>query len=467
MAISVLRRLRDVAPVGAPGSRERRAVLSAAASAAAKIIQALTVLVTVPLLLAALGPEQYGIWITLSSIATLIGFADLGLASGVVTHLARADGAGNFRSARSTVSNSAALLVGIAVVLAAVYAATEPHVGWAALVGASSPAAGEVLVPSIRVFVGFALLGIPLGLALRVHAGLQESFVASIWTAVGSAAALCALVALARGGATLPWLVAGAAGTPVVVLVAATAALFASKPLLRPRWTDLSRAQAAALARSGAAFFVLQLLSVVIWSSDYVLVARMFGAEAVTRYAVPGRIFSFAGQISAMMLAPLWPAYAEALARGDREWAIRTFQRTLLYALGWGVLTSVGLALAAPWLLRSWVDPQWVSDPWLLAAFAVQSILSAVSVPMYFFLNGAGALRFQVAVTFALAAMVIPARIGLSQAVGLVGVPLATGVTHLAFWVVPVGIFVARRILPELRGGAPRAAPAPVATPPP
>ena len=72
-------------------------------------------------------------------------------------------------------------------------------------------------------------------------------------------------------------------------------------------------------------FLVLQLGVSIFYGSDNIIITHLLGPDAVAGYAVPERMFSLISTLLAMALMPLWPAYAEAAARGDHSWVRRTF----------------------------------------------------------------------------------------------------------------------------------------------
>ena len=72
---------------GRSRERYRRAGFTAAAAFAAKIVAVAAVFVTVPLTLNYLGSERYGLWMTISSVSLMLGFADLGIGNGVLLSL--------------------------------------------------------------------------------------------------------------------------------------------------------------------------------------------------------------------------------------------------------------------------------------------------------------------------------------------------------------------------------------------
>src|ERR1700741_1499443 len=93
-------------PEGRSQERYRRAMLTTATSVISKFVTMLTLLVSVPLTMNYLGAERYGIWLTITSTIAILGFADLGIGSGLVTTLADATGRGDYDSARTTIASA-------------------------------------------------------------------------------------------------------------------------------------------------------------------------------------------------------------------------------------------------------------------------------------------------------------------------------------------------------------------------
>jgi hypothetical protein len=90
-------------------------------------------------------------------------------------------------------------------------------------------------------------------------------------------------------------------------------------------------------------------------ASNSIFIAQVLGAEAVTQYSVPERLFNLITLITAMVLAPLWPAYGEASARGDHVWVKRTLIRSLFTGVGFAALVASILLFAGPSIIRLWV----------------------------------------------------------------------------------------------------------------
>src|ERR1043166_7111587 len=64
---------------GSSKERYRRIALTSATSILSKAVSLLTMLVSVPLTVNYLGPERFGLWMTISSVIAFLVFADFGI----------------------------------------------------------------------------------------------------------------------------------------------------------------------------------------------------------------------------------------------------------------------------------------------------------------------------------------------------------------------------------------------------
>src|SRR5262249_31721647 len=100
---------------GISKERYRRIALTTVTSVAAKGIALVTTLISVPLTVDLLGPEKFGLWMTISSLITVLGFADFGMGNGLLTAICAAHGRDDTQAARRYVSSAFFILLGIAV----------------------------------------------------------------------------------------------------------------------------------------------------------------------------------------------------------------------------------------------------------------------------------------------------------------------------------------------------------------
>jgi len=433
---------------GRASSRNRRAAVTGGASAVARLVQIGASLATIPIAIRYLGNERFGLWMTINSVLAMASFADFGIGFGVLNHVAGASGRDDMEGVRRAVSSGFAVLGGISIALLAVLCAAFRFVPWADLFRVSSPQARAEAGPALMVFAACFALNIPMDIVQRVQLGLQQGYRYSLWQLSGSALGLAGVVAAVWRHAGLPALVAAVAGAPLLATACNAVHFFGFvRPELRPAAGWVTRKAIAEIARLGGMFFVLQAIVAISFSADNLIVARVLGAGAVAAFSVPQRMFSFVGAITTMLLVPLWPAYGEAVARGDLAWVERTLWRTLLGILVLTSAISAALALLSHRLLLWWVGPSIQPPSLLIAGFAVWAVMQCVSGALLVFLNAASILRLQVLLHCAFGGACVAAKLWAARRYGIAALPWATLLLYAPLVALPTLLYVPRLIV--------------------
>jgi O-antigen/teichoic acid export membrane protein len=422
------------------------------ALAGARATSLLTALVSVPLVIRDLGPELFGVWVTIASVLAVLRVADFGLGGGVTTAVAQSHGREDHAALRSYVSTAFFLLTAIALVLGACYALFGTRIDWASVFNVSLPSAADEVNGAMTILAFCMLARLPLTVVERTQVGSQEGYVAGAWEGIGNLLALAGIVLCVLLDAGLEWLVLALAGGPLLAALANSVIWFGRRrPELRPRWGRRSRAASSALVRLGALFFVLDVSIVIAFLSDNIVAARIFGAEEVATYAVPWRLFTIAPVVIAIAVMPLWPAYGEAIPRGDLQWVRRTLGRSLVVALAASIpIALLLLAFASP-IIDVWAGPEIDPSFSLLAGLAAWSVLSSVGAAIAVFLNGAGIMRLQVICAVLMAVTNLVLSIVLAHKIGLEGIIFGTVIAYMCFIVLPYSVAVPR-LLKRLPG---------------
>ena len=315
----------------------------------------------VPLTVPYLGTEQYGIWMTLLSLVALIGITNLGMGNALITLIARTDAEADELEASRYVSTAVFIVGTIALGLGLVGALLLPLVPFDDLFNVPAGPDADVARRAAVTLVVVLLLTIPIGLVGQIRLGYQEGYVTAWFDAAASALGLVGVAVCVALGAGLPWLVAAAAAAPLATSLMNWGLLLRARPRLRPRMRSADRRHASVLVRSGRLYFALQLAIIVGFSSDNIVAAQVLGPAAVTQYAVPSRLALAGIALIAVLVVPLWPAYAEALARDNIAWVIRILRRSLIATgavalAGAVVFVSFGGSFINTWS-RGEVDP--------------------------------------------------------------------------------------------------------------
>jgi len=426
-------------PVGRSRERFRRIGLTTAASIAARGIGFATSLITVPLTLHYLGAERYGLWATLSSVIALASFADLGLGNGLLNALSSAHGRDDREAGAREVSTAFILLLAVATTLGVAFLLAYPHVDWGRVYNVTSPQAGAEAGPATAAFIVCILANLPLGVVARIRQGYQEGYRTSVFDAAGNLLGLLLVLLAIKSRMPLVWLVLAMAGAPVLASLVHTAVLFGrDRPWLRVNPERFDRRTAMRLLHHGGLFFALQVAATVASAPDNVIIAQTLGPTSVAHYAVVAKLFSVSILLSDVALAPLWPAYGEAMARGDLQWVKRTLARSVRVAALASILFASLLVVGGNEILARWVGPGFGAPLPLRLGLGTWTIVSTVGMAVAMYLNAGSLMRVQVACAMVWVPASLVLKVMLVTRWGTAGVPWAMVVAYLALAAVPL-----------------------------
>jgi O-antigen/teichoic acid export membrane protein len=426
-------------------ARHRRAAVTAITSGTSRAVRIGVSLITVPLTLHYLGNERFGLWMTISSVLAMAGFADFGIGNGVLNTVSTAFGKDDWEGIRRAISSGIAVLAAIGFLVLALFASIYPLVDWSNLFRATTVVARAEAGPATAAFVVCFALNIPLDVVQRAQLGLQQGFLTNLWQIASSLVALVGILAVLHFRLSLTALVVAFAGAPVLGTAMNVAHFFGvSRRDLLPRWNLVSPSVITEIAKIGGLFFVLQSVVAVSYSADNFIIARVLGVGYVAVFSIPQRMFSMITLVVSMLILPLWPAYGEATSRGDIPWVRHTLSRTLLGVFVLATVASAILLVFSNRLILWWVGPEVHPSFLLMLGLAVWAVLSSSGSTLAMFLNGVGIVKFQVIVASVFGIGCLLAKVVLVKLYGVAGVPWATILTYSLLSVVPYLLYVPR-----------------------
>jgi len=431
-------------------SRNRSLIYATASSGLAKIISVLLNMITIPIVVRVLGPDGYGLWTIITSIASFLVFADFGLSNGLVTVISEANGKRDRQTAIHAVSTTFFVLLGLAIVCTLAVAAISPHIPWASLLNLTHSRLAPEVPAAVTWFLLLEIAIVPALISQKVQIGYQEMHWTNTWQILGSILSfLGVLFAAWKGWRLVDFIILFEIG-PIFAQIVSSFVLFAKRrPWLAPKLSAFNWIGVRNLGGTGGVFVLLQLLTLLGTYSDQIVLSRNLGLGAVAEYSLTQRLFTGASMIQ-FFLIPLWPAFGEALASGDHVWARLALRRTLLISLAVSTGSAVLIAIFERPLASMWVPQINTATPLLLSGFVAFSMVSAYGGTMSVFLNNRQTLRAQLVFFAAGSFAAIAAKVWLVRIVGISGVLWGTALGYGLFYMYPAWR-LARKTIDNLR----------------
>jgi O-antigen/teichoic acid export membrane protein len=393
--------------------------------------------------LAYLGIERFGLWMTISSLQTFLVFADLGIGNGVLNAVADASGRRHTREMQASIESGLLLLGSISLVILFLLASTYHWLHPGPFVGVRSGVALREAGPAFAAFGICFAVDVTGSLIQRIQLGLQLGFLSSLWQIAGSVLAVLGLLLAIEIRASLPILVLAFCGPPVLTKFVNGYFFFVRvRPDLRPKFRSASWGATKNIGRLAILFLVLNLAVALAFQSDNLIIAHILGPEAVAQYSVPQKLFGLITLVMATLIEPLWPAYGEAIGRGDGGWVQKTLIRSLILTVICASLLGVSFTLAGPRLIHLWVGDKIHASSVLLIGLAFWAVIQAGGNAVAMFLNGASVIKPQIMIAIAFAGCALLIKIRAVEHWGVDVMPWATLISYSVLNVLPYAIIV-------------------------
>lgn len=412
-------------------------------------MSALVALVSLPLAVRYLGAERFGVWAAIGSTVVFLNLLDLGVASTLTNYIARSHAVERKEDAARYTTNALALSAGVAIAAGVGLVAAWSHLDWVALFRVSAAVPRGEVSSTAAVALTLILLGVPGSLNGRILAGYQEVHRNNAIIGISTLANLAGLAIGVALHVSMALLFALATGwTTATNLTALAVILYGDKPWLRPRLTYIHWNMARQLLSSGSGFFLVQIAGAVVFSSDNVVLSHYLGPAQVTPYSVTWRMVGLTALAQGLLFPALWPAYADAYARGEYDWMRRAFRRTMQATLALNLAFALVLLTCGRMLIRIWAGPAAVPTVTLLGPMALWAIISGAMTVESCLLAAVNRTREQGVLSIIAAALNLALSIVLVQRIGAVGVIAGTVLSYLLVLVVPQSLIV-RSVLCE------------------
>ncbi|MDD1508256.1 oligosaccharide flippase family protein [Pseudomonas sp. CNPSo 3701] len=329
----------------------------------------------VPIMLRYLGAEQFGVWSTMLTLLSWIMIFDLGIGSGLKNKIAQSVAIGDVKAAAGYISTAYILIGCFSVIMFVLFIALSFWLPWQAIFNTRifSESHLRLLVICLSFFV---FLNFWLGLVNQIYHGLQRSSMVVLGQLISNFFALIVVVFLYKfSNSSILFMVFSHGGALFFSNLLLTRFIFSAKRQLIPSVRKFDFYKVKPLLALSLKFFVIQVSVLLIFMTDKILITQLLGPQYVMPYDVLFKLFSVFTVVHGLILAPLWPACADAYQKNDLDWIARSinYQLKFYFLIVVGVVVFAGLG---PWIVKVWIGEEFSVDRSLYFIFAVFIIVS-------------------------------------------------------------------------------------------
>lgn len=383
--------------------------------------------ITVPLVINYLNAEKYGIWETIMSILAWTNMMDIGIGNGLRNKFAISYSNNNSNECSEYASTAYICLSIIIIVMTCILSGVIPFLNWTNIFNTNILTQSYIVKLMLIVFVLY-MLNFILSLINSLYYGVQKSSVPAKRVLYHNLMYLFFILILRNK----------TSGSLILLAVVYQISLLISYIILTIRFFNqyrnikisikyFKKEKVKDILNIGIKFLVLQITSIIIFTTDNMIITKVLGPIEVTTYSISKKIFGLLSTGYALILIPLWSAFTEAYSQKDILW-IKNIIKKLNYSILVIAVVCIILILNFNFILKLWIGNAIEVPKLLIIMNAVYVIISSWNNIYAYFLNGIGALNLSLIVAVIGAIINIPISIFFASTLnmGVSGILLGT-----------------------------------------
>jgi len=180
--------------------------------------------------------------------------------------------------------------------------------------------------------------------------------------------------------------------TIIIYLIYNTWGFTNSLKLIVPKFKYFSQTELKNLVSLGLKFFILQLCTLVLFSSDNFIINHYLGAKEVVKYKIAYKYFGLISSLQIAVLTPFWSASTKAYKNQENNWIKKQLRKLNIFSFILIMVLFIMFFLA-PYFFDFWTNSK-VEVPSRMSILMI--LLYAILIlftPYNYFINGTGKLQ--------------------------------------------------------------------------
>ena len=351
-------------------------------------------LLYVPIVLGFLDQEQYGIWVTLITLANWIRVFDLGIGGGMRLKLSEAIALNQYTKGRIFISTTYGIIGGLFILILVLFYMINPKLNWQGILNTSIVTQYE-LIKITTVSITFIVIGFILQTVSLIYLADGNSAAGAIIQLIISSIILVLVWFVSRWAEQgnlllLAWI---ATGTPVLVYAVFSAYTFIVKyPHFRPSIKLIKIKETGNLLSLSLQVLVSSVTYMILYGSIPIIIAHLFSPNEVTIFNIAYSIYNVPIVIIGLVTAPILPLVTLAYTKQDYMWIREMLKKMNLISLIISGGTII-MIIISPWIFHIWIGDK-VEIPFMLSvSIGIYAIITTIQTPFSTFTNGTGRIK--------------------------------------------------------------------------
>lgn len=369
--------------------------------------------VLVPFLIAYLGKDNYGIWVTIYAFISWLNIFDVGLGQGLRLKLTEAFSLNKVQQIKTLISSTYWFVIATSGFLFFIFFISYLTFNWSSILSinqdnyqSTNYAIGILVLFFLLVFVS-KLIGV-------IFASLQFTYIDNLIKTLGQLFFLALVLLFSTFQYKSSLILVSIFSVVPLFLIYFGFSIYFFKykaPSLVPRIRNVSKKTLNNIVKPSFSFFVIQIGYIILYSTDNIIIINLLSEEAVTDFNVYYKYYSIPFLFFGVFLSSHSSSFIDSLAKKDIVWIknkIRFFYVVILFILGaYLILFMVNEKVIELWIGKGKINEDRSLGVFLIIYFFMSSLISTYITVV----NAHGKLKIQMISYIIIAIINIPLSI--------------------------------------------------------
>lgn len=378
-----------------------------------------------------------GVWFTILSILTWINMLDMGLANGLRNKLTDALNEKNHVLAKKYISTTYYIMGILTVIFLVIFTVSSFIIDWNGVFNVNPEVLPRnTLTLMMNLMINLYLVYFYLGLIFPIYHAIMKSYLVN-YISFLSTAVNCGIIFLFNifniNNVILMSFIYNFSAI-VIILWLSFRDFSGELKEVRPSFKFVDRTLTKDILGTSTKFLIIQIATVVLFSTDSFLITKLLGPEEVSPYYFVSKLFRNFITVFIVIMTPFWSAFAKAYYEKDVKWIKSTFKKIYMVTALIGVGIIITIFITNP-VINVWAGKAQKTSIGLIIACAAYTMIHIWCTIFQYFLNAIGELNVQMVAYLFAGAINIPLCILLVNKfnLGSTGIAMSTGISLLLF----------------------------------
>lgn len=313
--------------------------------------------------------KSLGTWLVMVSFANLIFNFDLGLGNGLRNRLTDAVTRNDNETSKKLVSSAYAVIITIVTLATIIFFMLRTYCNWNKILNISNEDLNQDTLTTVVtiLFVG-TMVQFVLKLINAVFNSYQKPAVPSFLMLLTNSSLILFLYISNLATISNDIIVLSIAYVLTACLPAAIVSIymFAGKwKALSPSPSYISLNHITKILSLGISFFFLQLLAIIIFSINDILIAKLVSPSEVVTYQAYNKLIGAVSMVYMLTMSTSWSAITQAQTQGNYPW-ILSLNKKIHFSILFAVFAYIVVWATIPYVLPAWLGEQFSVINYLL-----------------------------------------------------------------------------------------------------